>query len=382
MKPEKILDALNDLDGSVIREARAEHDHKKHMTGRRVAILIAAVVALMAVSITAFASETVAGWFRQYFGQKTEETLTPGQVEFIEENEQIIAETKEENGWTVELRSAISDGTKAYFIIGVTAPERVNLEPRVENDSLKDWFGPGNLFIGLGDVVSTSIPDASDEGNYFYQLSYGWREDGDGLKNTMNMVYELGIGKWNPGEECSLKEPFGADVDFNIHIENIIREYDDEEYYQELMNGKYAGQTDVMFTHEETQRLNQVETLVEGTWDFTVNFGKTEAGVELLSKPITVNAWVWDEGDPENMFDGRRLEHEVTIKSFILNPLSALIECEEANASFEDMHAVLKDGTKILLQHNGVTVDAQSPIALDEVDHILLADGTVIPMPE
>ena len=171
-------------------------------------------------------------------------------------------------------------------------------------------------------------------------------------------------------------------MDFNIHIENIVREYDDEEYYQELMNGKYAGQTDVMFTHEETQRLKQVEILVEGAWDFTVNFGKSEAGVELLSHPITVNAWVWDEGDPNDMFDGKRINQNVTIKSFILNPLSALIECEEPNASFEDMYAVLKDGTKILLNHNGVTVDAQSPIAIEEVDHILLADGTKIPMPE
>ena len=383
MTPEKMLDALNELDSRFLREAREEKAGRSHMKGRRFTALIAAVIALMAMTVTAFASEAVAGWFRQFFAGKAPEELTPGQIAFIEENEQIIAETKEENGWMVELRSAISDGTKAYFIIGVTAPEGTNLVQRVDDDgSIKDWFGPGNSFVGLGDVISISIPEASLEGNYYYQGSYCWRDDGDGLTNTMNMVYELGVGRWKPGEDCSLKEPFGADVDFNIHIENIVREYDDEEYYQELMNGKYAGQTDVMFTHEETQRLKQVEVLVEGAWNFTVNFGKSEAGVELLSHPITVNAWVWDEGDPNDMFDGKRINQNVTIKSFILNPLSALIECEEPNASFEDMYAVLKDGTKILLNHNGVTVDAQSPIAIEEVDHILLADGTKIPMPE
>lgn len=382
MTSEKILDALNGLDGRFVREARAENKRTRGLTGRRFVVLLAAVIALMAVTVTAFASEAVTSWFRQYFGAKTEETLTPGQVEYIEENEQVIAEAKEENGWTVELRSAISDGTKAYIIIGVTAPEGVNLEPRVENGSLKDWYGAGNAVTTLMDVVSPSIPDLSVEENYYYQLSYGWREDGDGLANTMNMVFELVIGRCHPNEECSLKEPFGADVDFTIHIEDIVREYDDEEYRRELMEGKYAGQTDVMFTPEETQRLRQVETLVEGTWDFTVNFGENGEGVELISEPIAVYAYVWDEEDPDNMFDGKRVYQEVTITSFILNPLSAVIQCNDSSANFGDMYAVMEDGSRVLLKDYGTSIEAEIPIVLSEVDHILMADGTEIPMPE
>lgn len=380
MTPDKMLDALNELDSRFLREAREEKAGKSVMKGRRFTVLIAAVIALMAMTVTAFASEAVAGWFRYFFAGKAQEELTPAQIEFIEENEQIIAETREENGWTVELCSAISDGTKAYFIIGVTAPEGINLEQRVENKTIKDWFGPGNAINTP--VVSPSIPSGSVEGNYSYGGTYGWREDGDGLPNTMNMVYTLHLSKFDPNKECTLKEPFGPDIDFTIHIENIVREYDDEEYYQELMNGKYAGQTDVMFTHEETQRLNQVEVLVEGTWDFTVNFGKIGQGVELIAKPITLFAYVWDEEDPNDMFDGKQIYQEVTIKSFILNPLSALIQCDDGSANFGDMYAVMEDGSRILLKDYGNSIEAETPIVLSEVDHILMTDGTKIPMPE
>jgi len=376
MKPEKILYALNDIDGQFLREAREETAAPKKLP-RRFTVLIAAVVALMALTVTAFAAEEITGWFRQYFGQQTEESLTSGQVEFIEENEQIIAEAHEENGWTVELRSTISDGTKAYIIIGVIAPDGVNLEPRIVDDSMKDWYGPGN---GM-DTVTPSIPFLSADRNYYYQLSYRWREDGDGLANTMNMIYELNFGKCYSDRECLLDAPFGPDVDFAIHIEDIVREYDDEQYRRELLEGKYAGQTNIMFTHEEAQRLKQVEVLAEGTWDFTVNFGKSETGVELLSQPITVNALVWDGEDPDNMFDGKWVTQEVTIESFLLNPLSALIGCSEANVRFDNVYAVLKDGSQILLRDTGGMAEAESPIVLAEVDHILLADGTKLMVP-
>ena len=85
MKPEKILYAMNDIDGEFLNEARAAA--APHKSTRRFVVLAAAVVALMAITVTAFASEQISGWFRQYFGNQTDAPLTPGQIEFIEENE-------------------------------------------------------------------------------------------------------------------------------------------------------------------------------------------------------------------------------------------------------------------------------------------------------
>ena len=74
-------------------------------------VLIAAVVAMMALTVSA--SETVQNWFLDFFKDKSDGELSQGQVEYIEENAQIISDSRTIDGWTVELRSAISDGTKA-----------------------------------------------------------------------------------------------------------------------------------------------------------------------------------------------------------------------------------------------------------------------------
>lgn len=170
MKPEKFLNALNDIDGRYIREAREETAAVRRTGRRRFAVLIAAVVALMAMAVTAFAAEDIAGWFRQYFTQKTENGLTQQQIDYIEENEQIVAQSLESNGWTLELRSAITDGEKAYIIIGVTAPEDVSLEQRVENGVTQDWFNPGNsTLFNAEDFVIPSVPSVSIKENYYYQ---------------------------------------------------------------------------------------------------------------------------------------------------------------------------------------------------------------------
>lgn len=351
MTPEKILDALNDLDGQIIREARAEKTHRS-MGGRRVTVLIAAVVALMAMTVTAFASEAVAGWFRQFFAGKVQAELTPGQIEFIEENEQIIAETKEENGWTVEMKSILSNGNLTYITLGLKAPANVSLE---EN---KLYFGKG---IEIWD----------EGGNPPFSYSFQSQDDQDGMVNTVNLVMTLGCGDWNVG------------TTWNIQIDGLYTEVYDAAYEQELLQTKYAGQSDVMFTGEETAKIYQHPMLTDGKWSFIADLSEVHVeNVELINEPVTAFAHVWDTGDPKDITDGEEVYKKVSITSFILNPLSATIECNEATARFGEMYVVMKDGTEILMQETYGTIKTESPVVLDEVDHIILADGTKIPMPE
>ena len=366
---------------------------RNHAGGRRFVVLIAAVVALMAMTVTAFASEKIAGWLAGYFKEKSDNALSAEQSEYIVENEQILSDGKTENGWTVELRSAISDGAKGIIIIGITAPENVNLTERVADGSYLDQFGPGNGIVEYEDVIIPSVQIASPDLNYYYQVTSSWREDGDGLDNTKNYICELEIGKFYPDKPCGLDNPFGADIDFQICIENIVRKYDDEEYRRELMEGKYAGQTDVMFTSEETERLHKVETLVEGTWLFTVNFAQESTGVELLSEPVTVSMDVWKRMG-EGIWDYEYEQETVTVTSAVVRPLTVTLsygECDGAPTftQSEDLPCVvMRDGSRIALHDQGgsgtgsALLEAEMPIIYAEIDYILFPDGTTIPMPE
>lgn len=46
------------------------------------------------------------------------------------------------------------------------------------------------------------------------------------------------------------------------------------------------------------------------------------------------------------------------------------------------IYAVMKDGSQIALLESSQPLLAQSPIVLGQLDHILLADGTVLSLPE
>ena len=395
MKPEKILYALNDIDSEFLNEAR-QTTVSGHRSSRHLAALVAAVIALMAVTVTAFASEIIQNWFVSFFADKNAAALTQDQIDYIEENALTINEAQVHNDWKVELKSAITDGNIAYIVIGVTAPEGVSLEQRVVNDSVKDQFRPGNLFRPSEeekqDVINSSAGLGSISGNFHYSQSFSMVEDGDGLSNTKNWVFKLKFGKWDAMKDTSISEPFGSDIDWTIHIENIVREYEDEEYLAELMNGKYAGQTDIMFTNEETKRLQAEEILAEGTWDFTVNFGDSGEGVELLDQPITTMARILRKTGPE-IWDYEHVVDEVTVTSFILRPLSATIiyECD-GGVNFTDhkemrMYVVMKDGSKVELEDYGsggvgfAVLNANAPIVLENADYIIMADGTKIMVP-
>lgn len=368
----------------------ANRKHKS--TGRRIAALAAAVIALMAVTVTAFAAEEITGWFRSHFARSSGKELSAEQIEYIERNEQVLGESQTQNDWTVELRSAMNDGTTASIILGITAPEGVDLEPeRDDQGGLLETFTPGNGGMAGAEEDVPEILTAS-KGVVWSSLSYAWEEDGDGLDNTKNYVIQI----W-PDMERSTVAPFGEDAEYYIHIENLVREYEDEEYRRELLNGKYKGQTDVMFTSEETARLYCAEVLAEGTWDFTVSFRTEDAqAVELLTEPVTTLASIFRKVGPE-ITDYVQVDEEVTLTSVVLRPLSVTFfyaDCDggpsfTAGPEHADWHVyvVMRDGSQIELHAYGAsgtgyrTLEAETPIVLEEADHILMADGTMIPVP-
>lgn len=371
MKPEKILYAINDIDSEFLDEARAETAPKHHRS-RRFAVLIAAVIALTAITVTAFAAEEVAGWFRRYFAGQSEVSLTPGQIEYIEDNEQIIGETQMAKGWSVELKSAITDGTKGLIILGVTAPEDISLETHYTED--------GTAFSRLSMVDEWAKPVVYPEGFEEDVITWFFMDDGDGLKNTENFIIEV-----QPKPEEGSREPFAPDAQWKVVLNDIVRITDNVELLKEISNeqGEYCYEGEISTT----------EVLLEGCWEFNFRFraeNAQEADRELLAQPVVTTGQVYKRGD-----DGKYAYalDDVTVTSVKLSPLSATITYEFSGLypAFEwdgaAIHAVMKDGSKILLEDNWSRWDgynvlkARTPIVLDEVDHILLADGTKIMAP-
>ena len=364
MKPEKIITALNDIDGQFIHEAHETASAPRKAT-RRFTVLIAAVIALMAIAVTAFASEEIVGWFKLYFQKHADTPLTSEQIEYIEDNEQLIEEMQTNNGWTVELRSVLSGGNTTYATIGVTAPHTINLNAL-------------NLYFGKG----IEIFDSQNQPPFSYWFSK--EDDLDGLSNTINLVIIFEPGHWNTS---SL---------WNINISALHQLIYDAAYEEELLQTKYAGQADVMFSSEETERIYQHPVLAEGPWSFTIDLNACErAELEMITEPVAIQAEVRRKGSDDITSDDYFIDtvEEVSIVSFILSPLNATIhyECaaEDAfvNAYAWELYVVMKDGSQVELQRGNSSQQgvsnylAASPIVLDEVDHILLADGTKIMAP-
>ena len=354
MKPEKILYAMNDIDTAFLNEAREEAaPARRH--GRKFVALIAAVVTLMAVTATAFAAEEIAGWFKQYFDKKAEAPLTPGQIEFIEENEQVIAETQEHSGWSMELKSVLSDSNTVYAIVGITAPADVT-----EEDLRSLW--PDMDFYDK---------DGKPVGSWGVKLHIGM----DGNERTADLVFELNPGDWNSGNTWTLR------------VNRLSKLVYDREYEQELLDTKYAGQVNIMFTDEEAAKIHQQVILAEGPWEFAIDLSQTsEDELEMITVPVTAQTCYGYKPD------GTEVLEKVQITSFILRPLSATIKAESTGGldftynADQHIYVVMRNGSRIELLPNWGAVGeqhlgAESPIILDEVDHVLLADGTKLMVP-
>lgn len=364
MTPEKLLTALNDIDSGAIREAHGEQRSTRRIN-RRFAAVLAAVLVLAAMTATAFAAEEIAGWFRHYFARQTQQELTPKQIEYIAENEHILAEVQENNGYCVELKSSMTSGETTYVTLGVTAPADVALE---EMD-LHPYEG---------------MEVRNDRGHQPFSWGFQVQDDLDGLSNTVNIVLTIEPGDWK------------AEQAWYIQIDALYTTVYDEAYERELRETKYAGQTDIMFTSEETAKIYQYPMVAEGPWSFTVSLdGSDTQKLELLAEPVTVQAAVRRRGSDDITSDDYFIDtiEDVTITSFILTSLDASIyyDCDGtvrfAGAQEQRVYAVMKDGSRIeLAMANGTSAGedklmAEAPIVLEEVEYVLLADGTELMVP-
>ena len=364
MKPETLLDALNDIDSNLIAEAHAPRTRARP----RFTLLIAAVLVTAALTATAFASETISGWFMQYFEKRNERPLTSDQIQYLEENELVYEDTQNANGYQLELKSVLADSNMFYVTIGITAPQDVDLN---------------SLNLEFYDFIE--IFDQQKQPPFSFSRTL--EDDSDGLLNTTNLVLKCEPGDWNSGTL------------WTIRIKSLHQKFYDEAYEKELRQTKYAGQTDIMFTPEESARIDQYPIIAEGPWTFTFDLNDTDnQSLELISAPVFVTAIVYRwTSDDHLTCDVVDAIESIQLNSFVLTPLGGTLQFEEddslcgvfiecqnhARYGNREMYVVMKDGSTIVLHcaSTGTSLVAESPIVLTEVDHILLPDGTKIMAP-
>lgn len=332
---------------------------KRSGTGVAGKLLVAAVmISLLAVTASATG---LTSWFGGFFTETHGEPLSQGQVDYIEEKTQSVDLSQTVDGYTISLKQAITDGSKTYVALAVTAPEDVDLTKAPMEGYRLETVTPHIL---------GSIQSADGDFSLMSYTTY-WKEDNDGIANTMVMVLMLD----------TYGDSFDEDLQWKLAISGLNAYCVNTTVEQELAE-KYAGQENVMYTDEEAAALHADIPLVEGRWTFAFRLENNSKSKELLTAPIVVPASIgWTP-------DGQDVLEEITVNSITLRELSATIryDGEYADFSYGDRVRVgMHDGSEIILYVDGGTTGeeyfyADTPIAFAEVDYLIFPDGTKVPV--
>ncbi len=246
------------------------------------------------------------------------------------------------NGYTVEVKEVITDGHISKILLGLTAPENVNLE------QYNDRHANGGLSFESFSYTPKE-PIHSSGGRISWLNS---PVDGDGKVNTVDFTVEL-----------------------YEHTENGIAYKNGSVWYLYL---------DGLEVEKRDLELHQSEIIWEQdcTWTFEITMDNGDwTEIEFISEPITTNVcYGWDA-------DGKDVFRDETITSIKLRAFGADYVSSSAQGQLDFANyrkeqfptVVLKDGRKIELRGdltiNNPEADGRR-IPLDEVDHLLLIDGT------
>ena len=394
MKAMDLLVGFGSVKDSYVISAEEFRQGKKKAQIKRLSTrkmwLIAAVIALILLLVgcaVAYAN----GWFQQIFSARSETPLSSEQIQYIQNNEQIVGQSQTKKDWTVDLKSTICDGRTGYLVFQITAPDGMDLEQYLNPPTVDDKrLSMGNNSASRKAAYSlavASIGTVDTERNYWYLDGGNWISDQDGQPNTVLFCMSIRCEKMDPNKPMLLEDPFGKDVSFRIRLMGITLEYTNLELQKEIEE-RYAGQAYIV-DGEEAAGLFCSDILTDEEWNFHVTFDSDNQFIELITKPVFAQAKVWRYADEKQWEVSGSLE-EVQISSFRVTPFGATISYAQKpdaigispriGENVEDaIYAVMKDGSHIKLDLTGnydTVLQAETPIVLSQLDYILLEDGT------
>ena len=394
MKAIDLLVDFNSVKDSYVISAEEFRQGKKNAQIKRLPTrkmwLIAAVIALTLLLVgcaVAYAN----GWFQQIFSARSETPLSSEQIQYIQNNEQIVGQSQTKNDWTVDLKSTICDGRTGYLVFQITGPDGTDLEQYLNPPTVDDKrLSPGNYSVSrdrMYPLSKASIGNLNEAENYMFADGGNWISDNDGKANSVLYCMSIRCEKLYPDKPMLLEEPFGKENTFHIRLMGITLEYTNLELQKEIEE-KYAGQAYIV-DGEEAAGLFCSDILTDEEWEFDVTFDSDNQFMELITKPVFAQAKVWRYAD-EKQWDTVDSLEEVQISSFRVTPFGANISyapkpdaigiSPRIGENVENaIYAVMKDGSRIQLNltgNNDTVLQAETPIVLSQLDYILLEDGT------
>ena len=178
MKPEKFIYAMNDIDTVFLNEAREDAAPSVKSHRSKFVALLAAVIALMAITLTAFAAEEIAGWFVDFLEKSN----------FVPESWSDASVTED---YSEELLTEPVSGIPAYQfdgdgVIDLTVVS-VRLRPDIlmffyratnsaDHELLSDYY-PGGVKVVMQDGTDTiltlsSVGRISEDSDSLYWIEY------------------------------------------------------------------------------------------------------------------------------------------------------------------------------------------------------------------
>lgn len=201
------------------------------------ALIVAAIV--VAMSISAFAAENGAAWFREFWRSYGKTELSDEQIALIEKTSTFVGLSQTVDEYTIHVDSVMNDERKVYVKLELYAPEDVVLP-----------YGEDRFFEEISLYNSAGA-----------EISCGWAYeeviDADKTNNHVEMLLCIQI------EE-------DADIDFlfsdgaTLELDTLYKEY-----------GRYFSR--------------RTEVLADGMWSFVLKFttGEDDLWVhELINEPV------------------------------------------------------------------------------------------------
>lgn len=234
-----------------------------------------------------------------------------------------------QNGYTLKLKSVETDGYVARVVVGITAPEDVDIESLNISTGRTFFRTPGRDSNG----INGDFNDVTDD---------------DGLANTKDLVAEF-TDPFLDG-----LRPLELGAAWNLDITDL-----------------YVDQW------RPTSRV-----LTEGDWHFSITIDESCTNyreIELLSEPITLKAstgWRADGTDCLEAFP---------VTSMKLRSQSISLTADTGENTYTDFFCfdrtiacvVLKDGSRVDILNQCL----EKPIDLDQADYVLLPGDTKLPVP-
>lgn len=300
---------------------------------RKVVAILVMTVLLMTLSVTAVAAVTGADWFENFFAEWNGHELSESQNTYIEKNTVDYSQSVTNNGYTVTVEYALSDGSALYMNVKLTAPEGVVL-------------------------------NADDYGFVYQKKSQFYPVDGSNSPRS---------GSWHMVNE----DPTDNVVYFPMKWQGSGLDIGSK-WVLEL--------TDLFEAYVREDGFYDDTVIAEGIWRFEITIeGTGDQEIEMMQSPLPYTAKVYNT-------ETEYQEVDVTITSFVLRPLSAEIKINNYKdtyrlAGFAELTVVMKDGSTVEMTIRGGgngenSYTMKAPVILSEVDHVLLPDGSKLPMPE